>query len=85
MSNFDVIRAWKDQEYRLGLSEAQLAILPEHPSGLIELENPLNVSSGTQVQVPFTQAATCFLCVPTWGGSCDDFCLPHLDGQAWAN
>lgn len=39
MSHIDVIRAWKDPEYRLGLSEAERALLPEHPAGLIELED----------------------------------------------
>lgn len=32
-----IIRAWKDEEYRMSLSEAELALLPEHPSGLIEI------------------------------------------------
>jgi mersacidin/lichenicidin family type 2 lantibiotic len=37
MSYLDIIRAWKDEEYRLSLSEEQRALLPEHPAGLIEL------------------------------------------------
>jgi mersacidin/lichenicidin family type 2 lantibiotic len=37
MSYLDIIRAWKDEEYRLSLSEEQRAVLPEHPAGLIEL------------------------------------------------
>jgi mersacidin/lichenicidin family type 2 lantibiotic len=37
MKNGDVIRAWKDPEYRLGLSEAERALLPAHPAGLITL------------------------------------------------
>jgi len=37
MSNQDIIRAWKDEDYRLSLSEAERALLPEHPAGLIEL------------------------------------------------
>jgi mersacidin/lichenicidin family type 2 lantibiotic len=32
-----IIRAWKDVEYRLSLSEAERAQLPEHPAGLGEL------------------------------------------------
>jgi mersacidin/lichenicidin family type 2 lantibiotic len=35
--NMDVIRAWKDEEYRNSLSAEQLAELPENPAGLIEL------------------------------------------------
>jgi mersacidin/lichenicidin family type 2 lantibiotic len=37
MSRQDIIRAWKDEEYRESLSEAERARLPEHPAGLIEL------------------------------------------------
>jgi mersacidin/lichenicidin family type 2 lantibiotic len=38
MSRIDIIRAWKDEEYRLGLTDAQRALLPDHPAGLIELD-----------------------------------------------
>ncbi|HEY0735565.1 MAG TPA: mersacidin/lichenicidin family type 2 lantibiotic [Herpetosiphonaceae bacterium] len=34
-----IIRAWKDEEYRMSLSEAEQALLPEHPSGLIEISD----------------------------------------------
>jgi mersacidin/lichenicidin family type 2 lantibiotic len=37
MSHLDIIRAWKDEEYRLSLSTAERAQLPEHPAGVIEL------------------------------------------------
>jgi mersacidin/lichenicidin family type 2 lantibiotic len=37
MNTRNIIRAWKDEEYRLSLSEAERALLPEHPAGLIEL------------------------------------------------
>ena len=33
MSTLDIIRAWKDEEYRLSLGEAA----PAHPAGLVEL------------------------------------------------
>ena len=39
MANVDVIRAWKDEEYRLSLSDAERALLPEHPAGLIRLRD----------------------------------------------
>ena len=32
MSTLDIIRAWKDEEYRLSLDE-----MPAHPAGLVEL------------------------------------------------
>lgn len=34
---FDVVRAWKDEAYRLSLSEAERCSLPENPVGEIEL------------------------------------------------
>jgi mersacidin/lichenicidin family type 2 lantibiotic len=37
MSNVNVIRAWKDEAYRLSLSEAERAQLPDNPAGLIEV------------------------------------------------
>ena len=39
MSRSEVIRAWRDEEYRLSLSEAERAELPAHPAGLIELQD----------------------------------------------
>ena len=37
MSSKNIIRAWKDAEYRASLSDAQRAALPENPAGLVEL------------------------------------------------
>jgi mersacidin/lichenicidin family type 2 lantibiotic len=37
MSTLDIIRAWRDEEYRLSLDETERAMLPAHPAGLIEL------------------------------------------------
>jgi mersacidin/lichenicidin family type 2 lantibiotic len=37
MSHLNIIRAWKDAEYRHSLSVAEQALLPEHPAGVIEL------------------------------------------------
>lgn len=39
MSAIDIIRAWKDADYRSNLSAAELAQLPLHPAGQIELED----------------------------------------------
>src|SRR6185503_1600130 len=37
MSPINIIRGWKDAEYRQSLSAADLALLPAHPAGLIQL------------------------------------------------
>ncbi len=34
---FDVVRAWKDENYRQSLNEEQLNTLPSHPAGELEL------------------------------------------------
>jgi mersacidin/lichenicidin family type 2 lantibiotic len=36
MSQVNVIRAWKDEEYRNNLTAAERAALPENPAGLLE-------------------------------------------------
>jgi mersacidin/lichenicidin family type 2 lantibiotic len=48
MSTPDVIRGWKDEEYRLSLSPEQRAMLPDHPAGIIELaDEELDAAGGT--------------------------------------
>jgi len=48
MSTPDVIRGWKDEEYRRSLSHEQQAMLPDHPAGVIELsDEELDVAGGT--------------------------------------
>ena len=48
MSNLDIIRAWKDEEYRNSLSAEQQEQLPANPAGLVELndEDMSSVSGG---------------------------------------
>jgi mersacidin/lichenicidin family type 2 lantibiotic len=37
MRKKDIIRAWKDEDFREHLSEAEAALVPANPAGLIEL------------------------------------------------
>ncbi len=47
MSKIDVIRAWKDPEYRSNLSEAELGALPDNPAGPMELtDDELDSAAG---------------------------------------
>lgn len=39
MTQDQIIRAWKDPEYRRSLSDAERAALPENPAGLMELSD----------------------------------------------
>lgn len=49
MPTLETIRAWKDEDYRLSLSEDSLTQLAEHPAGTIEFmkEKETDVFSGT--------------------------------------
>jgi mersacidin/lichenicidin family type 2 lantibiotic len=38
MLKANIVRAWKDPEYRASLSADERAKLPAHPAGVIELE-----------------------------------------------
>jgi mersacidin/lichenicidin family type 2 lantibiotic len=48
MSHEDIIRAWKDEDYRNSLSEEQRSQLPENPAGMVELSDEAmqNVAGG---------------------------------------
>jgi mersacidin/lichenicidin family type 2 lantibiotic len=62
MFDFDVIRAWKDAQYRRSLSPAQLARLPENPAGLVELsDDKLKAASGMAGGPVMTTAINCTL------------------------
>jgi mersacidin/lichenicidin family type 2 lantibiotic len=37
MSRLDVVRAWKDEEYRGRLTESEAASLPENPAGSVDI------------------------------------------------
>jgi mersacidin/lichenicidin family type 2 lantibiotic len=39
MAQIDVIRAWKDQQYRQSLDEAERNQLPDNPAGIVELSD----------------------------------------------
>jgi mersacidin/lichenicidin family type 2 lantibiotic len=62
-----IVRAWKDVEYRLNLSEAERAQLPDHPAGLVELtEKELSPVGGNATFLPRISVlcTLAILCVP---------------------
>lgn len=61
MSNLDVIRAWKDAKYRGSLSAAELARLPVHPAGAIEVTDDYIMEAGGIGGCPETTAPECTL------------------------
>lgn len=49
----EIIRAWKDEEYRLRLSDAEQSALPQNPAGLIELaDEDLGAVEGGTTTLP---------------------------------
>lgn len=47
MSHKNIVRAWKDENYRNNLTAKERTLLPEHPAGLIELTDvELDVAAG---------------------------------------
>ncbi len=61
MKELDIIRAWKDTEYRATLTEAELAALPAHPSGVIDLpdSNLESVAGGEEAGTEPLQTYGC--------------------------
>jgi mersacidin/lichenicidin family type 2 lantibiotic len=39
MKTIDIVRAWKDEKYRAGLSAEQLRDLPANPAGILGLHD----------------------------------------------
>ena len=58
MTRLDVIRAWKDDEYRASLKDSELAMLPSHPAGAVELL-PDDCASGGADQLSYPGLCTC--------------------------
>ena len=57
MSQTDIIRAWRDTEYRSGLSEAERSAIPSHPAGPSEIRK----DSPKAIPIsPFSIAYSCW-------------------------
>ncbi len=71
MSHEDIIRAWKDEEYRNSLSEEQRAQLPENPAGMVELpdESMQAIAGGAGAQ-SFNNTNPLPVCVQTVTRTC---------------
>ena len=81
MSKLDVVRAWKDEDYRMSLSEAERRMLPCNPAGLIEIsDRDLGaVGGGTGIANDVRSAVCSSLfdaCQSAWGGVCTGCIVP---------
>jgi mersacidin/lichenicidin family type 2 lantibiotic len=52
MSNEDVIRAWKDEDYCSSLSQERRSQLPDNPAGAIDLsEKEMEIIAGGRINL----------------------------------
>jgi mersacidin/lichenicidin family type 2 lantibiotic len=72
MDNEKIIRAWKNSEFRAGLSAAEQASLPKNPAGMTALlESELEDVSGGRPNFTTWITITCgFLCYTTSPSFC---------------
>jgi len=65
MTNQEIVRSWKDEDYLLSLGRQERAYLPDNPAGLTELtdEDLLNVDGGSTVVCSAT-ALSLIACTP---------------------
>ncbi len=63
MTNQDIVRGWKDEDYLLNLSIQERAFIPDNPAGLTELtdEELVDVDGGT---TPSLVAYSLVFCTP---------------------
>ncbi len=47
MEKANIIKAWKDPEYRASLTQEELESLPEHPAGVLDSEDMKKIKGGT--------------------------------------
>ena len=78
MSNPDVIRAWKDAEYRDSLSEGERSRLPENPAGAVELpDSELDAAAGGTWTVDYVRLTWRITQAPSYNGGRRPNCLSH--------
>jgi mersacidin/lichenicidin family type 2 lantibiotic len=66
MTTDQIVRSWKNEDYRLSLSLDEQALLPEDPAGMIELadEELLGIAGGSNSLLWCTDEPSIFTC--TW-------------------
>lgn len=80
MSTTEVLRAWRDHEFWLGLSEEERSRVPENPAGLVELMDvELEQVSGLTHQ--FTHCSDSCTCFASCFGTCEGTFHPNT-GQS---
>ena len=73
MKKDEIIRAWRDQDYFLSLSDEQRSLLPANPIGMIEL------SQDSLTNVLGASHSTCYVSCHTSSECCSGSC-----GSCWS-
>ena len=82
MRKIDVMRAWKDEDYRESLSDSERASLPKNPAGLVELSaSDLALVSGGDISANGGPGCSNLVCT-TWG-TCGDTGAPGRPGPCY--
>ena len=68
MTTLEIVKAWKDEDYRESLTDQERAQLPEHPSGTILLQESELRDDGL------------FAHKSTWHGHCSYLCSCGCSG-----
>jgi mersacidin/lichenicidin family type 2 lantibiotic len=68
--DIDIIRAWKDEEYRNSLSEEQRSQLPENPAGMVELPDADMERIAGGVEIKNTENPVFGVCIRTVTAGC---------------
>ena len=69
MKKEQIIRAWKDEQYRSSLTEAERQTMPEHPSGIVQL---------SEFEMEAVDGQTGFTLYTTWTVTFDYVCFPTM-------
>jgi len=70
MKTNEIVRAWKDADYRDTLTVENRAELPKHPAGVIEFEQPQLEDETLFKGGKYTQGGGCNTAKCTFKGSC---------------
>jgi len=70
MSHLDIVRAWKDAEFRSSLSPAQLALLPANPAGPVETSDA-NLTASGGWELTYRPLSFCFCPTKSVCSLCD--------------
>ena len=66
MKKRQILEAWRNEEYLLSLSQEERAAIPEHPSGLPDIEDDIlkTITGGCGTTINLCTSAICSPCPP---------------------